>query len=206
MMLFSFVLPLADIKFLIPPTANSGPMEALVAQPLIIAAALVIGLIAILLFVRSIPKRRHRPVSQPWILVDGSNVMHWKNETPQITTVLAVVRALEVRGFAPGVVFDANAGYKLADRYMNERDFARLLYLPENQIFVVPKGTQADPYLLRAARGFDARIVTRDRFRDWAEEHPEVKEPGFLIRGGYRASGELWLDEAVPVPDAAVQS
>jgi hypothetical protein len=40
--------------------------------------------------------------------------------------------------------------------------------------------------------------VTRDRFRDWAEAYPEVKETGFMIRGGYRDSGELWLDEALP--------
>jgi hypothetical protein len=81
---------------------------------------------------------------------------------------------------------------------MNELEFAMLLDLPESQIFVVPKGTQADPYLLDAARGFEARIVTRDRFRDWAEAHPEVKERGFLIRGGYRDSGEFWLEEAAP--------
>jgi len=148
------------------------------------------------------PHRTGRPTGsrQPknWILVDGSNVMHWKNETPQISTIRAVVKALMVRGFKPGVVFDANAGYKLNGRYMNERAFATLLNLPKSQILVVPKGTQADPYILGHARDFGARIVTRDRFRDWSEDYPEVTEPGFLIRGGYRDSGELWLDETQP--------
>ncbi len=129
--------------------------------------------------------------------------MHWKDNNPQILPVQSAVRELQRRGFTPGVVFDANAGYKLHGRYMNEWDFSMLLDLPESQIFVVPKGTQADPYLLDAARGFGARVVTLDRFRDWAEAHPEVTERGFLIRGGYRSSGEFWLDDAAPLPTAA---
>jgi len=35
--------------------------------------------------------------------------------------------------------------------------------------------------------------VTNDRYRDWAEAHPEIKEPGHLIKGGYR-DGKVWLD------------
>ena len=67
-----------------------------------------------------------------------------------------------------------------------------MLQLPVNQVFVVPKGTQADPYILDTARKFSARIVTNDRYRDWAEVHPEVAEPGHLIRGGMR-DGMVWL-------------
>lgn len=37
-----------------------------------------------------------------------------------------------------------------------------------------------------------ARIVTNDRYRDWAEAHPEIATPGHLIRGGWR-EGKLWL-------------
>lgn len=221
MMFFQFVLPLADIKFLTPPPRASFTGEPLIAQPLMIAAVLVILLIGLGWLVSGISRprqsqRRHSPrqlqprrSTQPFrsgaparpqfeILVDGSNVMHWKDETPQITTVQAVVAELKARGFTTGVFFDANAGYKLVGSYMNERDFSMLLTLRTDQVFVVPKGTQADPYLLSAARELNARIVTRDRFRDWVEAHPEVAEPGFLIRGGYRDSGELWLDDASP--------
>jgi len=38
-------------------------------------------------------------------------------------------------------------------------------------------------------------VVSNDRFRDWAEAHPEVLEPGRLIRGGFRG-GKLWLEGA----------
>ncbi len=201
MMLFPFFLPLAEIAFLTPPPGSNGTIESMLSQPVILAALLVAALVAVIGLWRSLkPSPARKPdMSKHWVVVDGSNVMHWKDEAPQIATVQAVVAMLKSRGFAPGVVFDANAGYKLSGRYMNEREFSMLLALPENQIFVVPKGTQADPYLLGAARDFGARVVTRDRFRDWADAHPEVKKPGFLIRGGYRNSGDLWLDEASPV-------
>jgi len=47
------------------------------------------------------------------ILIDGSNVMHWKDNTPQIATLREVITHLRHLGFAPGVIFDANAGYPL---------------------------------------------------------------------------------------------
>ena len=134
-----------------------------------------------------------RQSSENWILIDGSNVMHWQDNTPQIETVVRVVNEVKSLGYVPGVVFDANAGWKLMGRYLHDGDFARLLDLKTDQVLVVPKGTQADPYLLETAREFGARIVTNDRFRDWADAHPEVKEPGFLIRGGLR-DGKVWLN------------
>jgi hypothetical protein len=128
-----------------------------------------------------------------WIVVDGSNVMHWKDGTPQIETVREVLDRLTALGFSPGVVFDANAGYKIAGRYRHDHAFGKLLGLPESRVLVVAKGTPADPILLAAARDLGARIVTNDRYRDWAETHPEVREAGHLIRGGYR-DGALWLE------------
>ncbi len=141
------------------------------------------------------PQQRH-------VLVDGSNVLHWKDDTPQIATVRQVVDRLTDQGFSPGVVFDANAGYKIGDRYRDDAAMAAYLGLPEDRVLVVPKGTPADPVLLATARDLGAPIVTNDRFRDWAETHPEVREPGHLIRGGY-ADGKLWLD---PVTPAAAKS
>ena len=134
------------------------------------------------------------PKAQPnWILVDGSNVMHWKDGTPQLSTLREVIAHLTQQGFTPGVVFDANAGYKVAGRYTHDRAMGQLLGLPQDRVFVAPKGTQADPLLLTTARDLQARIVTNDRYRDWAETHPEVADKGHLIRGGYR-DGMLWLD------------
>jgi hypothetical protein len=127
-----------------------------------------------------------------WVVIDGSNVMHWADGTPRLEPLLDVIAELERLGFTPGVVFDANAGHLLQGRYQHDRALGRRLGLPTDRIMVVDKGTPADPMILTAARDMGGRVVTNDRYRDWAGQFPEVQEPGFLIRGGYRA-GQLWL-------------
>ena len=156
----------------------------LIAAPAALAA-LILALRAWIRVRRQAPPR--------WIVIDGSNVMHWADGKPQLGTLRAVVDHLTALGFAPGVVFDANAGYKIAGGYRHDGALGKMLNLPADRVMVVPKGTQADPVLLAAARDLGARIVSNDRFRDWAEAHPEIAEPGRLIRGGFR-DGKLWLD------------
>lgn len=132
-------------------------------------------------------------IAKKWVILDGSNVMYWKDETPQIATVLEVTRDLSMRGFTPAVIFDASAGYRVSDRYLHDSELSSLLELPEARVMVVPKGTPADPFILAVARDHRARVVTNDKYRDWAGEFPQVRNPGFLIKGGFRA-GKLWLD------------
>ncbi len=127
-----------------------------------------------------------------WAIVDGSNVMHWKDGVPDINALRDVLKALKRKGYTAGVMFDANAGYKLIDKYLHDDAFSKVLKLPEDRIMVVPKGTPADPYILKAARDLGARIVTNDQFRDWVDEYPEVKQNGFLITGQY-LNGRLSL-------------
>ena len=112
--------------------------------------------------------------------------MHWQGGEPNIQVVQKLVQALDKSGYQPGVIFDANAGYKLFDRYLDDAPLADALGLPEEQVLVSPKGEPADIFLLNAARDMGAAIVTNDRFRDWVEDFPEFAEPGRLIRGGYR--------------------
>lgn len=148
------------------------------------------------------PKRWRAPwasAKPKWIVVDGSNVMHWRDGTPQIEAVQDVVNRLHSLGFSPGVVFDANAGHKLTGRYKHDHALGKLLGLPEARVMVVDKGSPADPTILASARDLGARIVTNDRYRDWSESHPEVATAGHLIRGGYR-DGQLWLDMAEAQP------
>jgi hypothetical protein len=137
-------------------------------------------------------KGRDQP-PQKMIVIDGSNVMHWKDGTPQIDSLREVVQHLTSLGFAPGVVFDANAGHLTTGKYQHHGAMGKLLGLPEDRVMVVHKGTPADPTILAAARDLGARIVTNDRYLDWADAHPEVREPGHLIRGGFRA-GQVWLN------------
>lgn len=129
------------------------------------------------------------------IVIDGSNVLYWKGNTPDIETLRDVVQHLEALGYAPGVVFDANAGYKISGKYQHDKGLGRLIGLPEDRVLVVPKGTPADPVILEAARDLGARIVTNDRYRDWAEAHPEIHTKGHLVSGDY-VDGQLRLDIA----------
>ncbi len=126
------------------------------------------------------------------IILDGSNVMHWQNEVPSLHTLREVLARLIDEGFEPGVVFDANAGYRLFGTYLHDDAFSKALELPRDRVMVVPKGTPADPIILTAARDLGARIVTNDRYRDWVQDFPELAEPGQLVPGGYR-DGKLWL-------------
>ena len=156
-------------------------------------------LVSILLMLR--PARRkptgstNRPTTKAarFILVDGSNVMHWRDNTPDLEPVRAVVASLLSQGYTPGVVFDANVGYKLDGRYRNHYKLARRLGLSHDQVMVVPKGEPADPMILRAARDYGGRVVSQDRFRDWEGDFPELRKPDFRVRGGYDG-GKLWLD------------
>jgi len=135
--------------------------------------------------------------SENWVILDGSNVMHWKDETPRFETLHEVLTEMKRRGLTPRVVFDANAGYLLAGRFLNDRAFGHILDLPRDRVMVVPKGNPADPAILTAARDLKARVVSNDRFRDWVEDHPELHQPGLLIRGQYRGD-RLILDMDAP--------
>ena len=127
-----------------------------------------------------------------WVVVDGSNVLHWRDGTPQLATLVEVLAELSTRGLCAGVIFDANVGYKISTRYLDDRVLAGMLKLPADHVLVVHKGTPADEVILKAARDLGARVVTNDRYRDWADAHPEVRDEGFLIRGGYHG-GKLWI-------------
>ena len=129
----------------------------------------------------------------PHVIVDGSNVLFWNGNTPSLDSVKAVLAHLTDQGFTPGVMFDASAGYRIGDHYQDDAELARRLRLPPDRVLVVPKGTVADQVILQAARDLKARVVTNDRYRDWAGEFPEVVTPGFLIRGEV-TDGKVWLD------------
>ena len=167
---------------------------ALLAGLCALAGAILLGAALLRVEVRAAAAPR-------WVIVDGSNVMYWKGDTPQIEPVRRVLEHLSALGFSPGIVFDANAGYLLAGRYLDHAAFAEALGLAEDRVMVVNKGTPADATILALARDLGARIVSNDRFRDWLDQHPEAGRPGALIRGGF-VDGALWLalDDAARQP------
>ena len=171
-------------------------------------AVMTLLLVATYLLLLALQRGRRPGTTQAperWVLIDGSNVMHWQDNTARLAPVREVVDQLSKLGYVVGVVFDANAGWKLQGKYLHDGDFAELLALEQRQVLVVGKGTQADPFLLDTAKEFGARIVTNDRFRDWADKYPKVLEDGFLICGGMR-DGKVWLKGMDTVQKVAAQA
>lgn len=130
------------------------------------------------------------------IIVDGSNVMYWKDGEPRLDSVIEVVVKLRKQGYTPGVIFDANAGYLLMGKFRDHAAMAALLGMPKKRVMVVPKGTQADGFILRAAQELGAQVVSNDQFRDWAEAFPEVRTPGHIIQGRYQQGDIKLLTDA----------
>lgn len=184
------VFPLAQNAVTTPSSIGSGMDWS--TDPMLFVGLLGALLAGLLILLVSYRRKAARDGGRQAILIDGSNVMHWQDNTPRLEPVQQVVRELLLLGLKPGVVFDANVGYKLTGRYLGARELSRLLALPRDQILVVPKGTQADPYLLETARGLKAQIVTNDRYRDWVGDYPELARAGALIRGGMQ-DGRVWL-------------
>lgn len=153
-----------------------GPI---LSDPLLISSVSAVGALILLLF-------KGRRALRRYIVIDGSNVLHWKNDRPSVATLRAVLVELIDHGYVPVVWFDANVGYKIFDRYLGPRYLAKVFGIPARRIFVAPKGTPADPLLLECATKLSAKVVTNDQFRDWAESHPQMKEPGFLVAGNIR--------------------
>ena len=183
----------------IEPPAFLSEIAAVASWPI---AALTVALI--LALVIAIRLRRTRRRRREWLILDGSNILYWKDKTPRIDSLHGAIRELTARGYTPGVVFDANAGYLVAGRYLHHDGFAKALGIPVDRVMVVPKGEPADDFILRAARELGARIVTNDRYRDWAETYPEVASPGYLIRGGYEAN-RIWFDLDTRADQAAAK-
>lgn len=129
------------------------------------------------------------PPAANWVVIDGSNVMHWFDETPSLNTVSAVATQLISQGYQPIVWFDANVGYKVGSRYMGERALAQHLPVSARAIRVAPKGNPADPLLLTEAVRLRARVVSNDKFRDWTEAFPQLADEAFLIRAKVNAKG-----------------
>ena len=152
---------------------------------------------SLILFFKDVRKRffTHRGRASRPVVVDGSNVMYWRDGNPRIEPVQEVVRHLTALGYKPGVMFDANAGYLFAGSYRGDKAISKLLNLPVECVTVVPKGSPADPFILKAARDRGASVISNDRFRDWVCDFPEIARPGHLIRGEYR-QGRLWFDFA----------
>lgn len=138
-------------------------------------------------------RRRRKSHARRLAIIDGSNLIYWRDQHCSLQPVQEAIAILRKAGFRPCVIFDANAGYLVADRYLDGGAFAKRLGLSEQNAHVVPRGQPADPFILQLARESGGIVVSRDRFRDWKEAFSDETKPERVVRGGYR-DGVLALD------------
>lgn len=184
--------------------ASAGMNAALgtMGQPMIFGLgclAIILGLRALALALGRVLAARLRPGKQPpakpVIVVDGSNVMHWRDDRPSVRTLALVLDDLTARGYAPHVFFDANVGYKLFGRAIEHGELADQLELSAAQITLAPSRTPADPLLIGFAIRAGVQVVSNDRFMDWRAAFPQIGEKAFLVKGRIRGEAvELRLN------------
>ena len=144
-------------------------------------AVLGVLLLVVFLWLRRGSRGADAP-SQRQIVVDGTNVMFWKDEKAQISTLKTVLKRLRHEGFDPVVYLDASSRHHVGDTSLNARKFGEVLGLAADHLTVVPARTEADAQLLEYARKHKLAVVSNDRFRDRAREARNIK----LVKGHFR--------------------
>lgn len=161
---------------------------------LLLAPAAVVFVVLFFLWPRkntaeTAPAEEGPPVNA--IVVDGSNVMYWGGE-PSLKILSRVLQNVKDAGYAPIVFFDANVGYIVEDRYLNEAQLAPLIDIWSDRICVVSKGVVADESILMFATVHGLRIVTNDQYRDWRVQFPHAAKRGILVKGKWVSGNVKW--------------
>ena len=123
-------------------------------------------------------------------LLDGSNILHWgkAGRGVSLRPVLAIAEELKRRGESYQVYFDASARHLLKSAAGELEQYEKLLADDPDHFQQVPAGTRADDFLLLiASQDSSARIMTQDRFKDYADRYPQVVRadrllPGMVVR------------------------
>jgi hypothetical protein len=117
------------------------------------------------------------------VVIDGANVAYEERSAggkPKLSNLLKVRRELEERGFEAVIIVDASLKYGIDDQAQLET------LIRSQQIRQVPAGTDADYFIIQFADQLDARVVTNDRYKDYAEQYPWVSQrrmPYMIVKG-----------------------
>lgn len=146
----------------------------------------------------SAPRERARP---PWemnvIAVDGSNALYGggTSDTPKVRNLKLVIEKLKEAGYKPVVFVDASRKYDVDNRnaYFQMRRVDKLRE--------VPAGSPADCWILQYATRTGCKVISNDRFQNWAEKFPIVEKQERFVRFMVNDDGvDFWTAEGEFLP------
>lgn len=111
------------------------------------------------------------------ICIDGSNVIMRRGRKPRVEILRAIMAALEGNGYRVKTFVDKSVFPRLM-RYEDE-DGVAFLKCGEKKgvVTVAPSKTEADGQLLQLVKfEKDAHAISNDRYRDYVEMHPWIKD------------------------------
>ncbi len=124
------------------------------------------------------------------ILVDASNVARARGgRRASYADLLALEQHLIQQGFDPHLVADASLRHRM-DAADAEHFDERVL---KGEIVQVPKGTDADQWLVAEAERLGACIVTNDRMQEWQAGRPWLAERLVRFEAGQSAQLKVAL-------------
>ncbi len=117
------------------------------------------------------------------VVVDASNVAHHvkgEDSKPQMANILAAVKALEESEDEFVIIADASLRHEID----NKEEFDKLL--ENDNVEEVPPGNDADHFILDIAYSEKAKILSNDKFRDYADEFKNINSfrIPFTIKNG----------------------
>lgn len=118
------------------------------------------------------------------ILIDGNNVMRATQGEYHPSYLSIIVRELSLRGCEWQIIADANIGYLIDKNATGQEksEFANLREMAGPRFVMVPGGSRADEFLLLLANTDNASIITNDRYRNYAELYPWVRDASRLLK------------------------
>jgi hypothetical protein len=117
-----------------------------------------------------------------FIIVDGSNVLHWLKDARlddrvNLIPLLILLTAMKRKTFSFWCCFDRSKELQLRDdqpKQFQELEKVRQKYKVQNYFSVAHGGTSADDFIVLNAKNSGRRVLSNDRFRDEKTHVPRL--------------------------------
>jgi len=116
------------------------------------------------------------------VIIDAANVAHYKkgqNGKARLSNIIAAIKALEKGNHEFLIIADASLRHSIDQKEQYEK------LVEDGIIDEVPVGQIADHFILETAEQEKAKILSNDKYRDFADEFQDIKNMRmpFTIKG-----------------------